>query len=190
MRKIKKNSVIIILLLLFGAYAFIQLKQLTIFSSQKVVQENDVTYEFIQIIGNHAKRIAKEHDLYASVMIAQAILESQSGQSRLSTEYYNLFGIKGDYGGASVALETWEDDGMGNSYTITADFRAYPSWVASLEDYANLLSTDVYINAQKTNAPTYADATAALTGLYATDTAYANKLNCLIETYQLTTYDE
>lgn len=36
----------------------------------------------------------------------------------------------------------------------------------------------------------FQDATAALTGRYATDTAYADKLNALIEQYGLTSYDE
>ncbi len=46
-----------------------------------------------------------ENDLYASVMIAQAILESGGGQSRLSqAPYFNLFGIKGTYQGQGVAF--------------------------------------------------------------------------------------
>ena len=35
----------------------------------------------------------------------------------------------------------------------------------------------------------YKDATAALTGVYATDTTYGDKLNSIIEQYQLTIYD-
>ena len=34
----------------------------------------------------------------------------------------------------------------------------------------------------------YKDATAALTGVYATDTTYGDKLNSIIEQYQLTIY--
>ena len=56
--------------------------------------------------------LVKKNDLYASVMIAQAILESGAGQSSLSSyPHYNLFGIKGSYAGQSTVMQTWEDDG-------------------------------------------------------------------------------
>ncbi len=45
-------------------------------------------------------------------MIAQAILESGSGNSALAAPpNYNLFGIKGAYQGQSVSFPTQEDDG-------------------------------------------------------------------------------
>ena len=73
-------------------------------------------------------------------MIAQAILESNSGQSALSQPpYYNYFGIKGDYNGQSTTMQTWEDDGSGNAYTIDAQFRSYGSQEESLQDYAQFL---------------------------------------------------
>ena len=87
-----------------------------------------VTQQFIADIGPRAQVIAAANDLYASVMIAQAILESDSGQSELSqAPHYNFFGIKGSYEGQSVSFETWEDDGQGNPYTVTSAFRSYGS---------------------------------------------------------------
>lgn len=123
-------------------------------------------------------------------MIAQAILESSNGQSGLSqAPYYNFFGIKGAYNGGSVTMKTWEDDGKGNPYEIDQPFRAYPSIADSLNDYANLLSSPLYSGARRSNTLSYQDATAALTGLYATDTSYNAKLNSIIQTYGLTAYD-
>ncbi|MFX3718731.1 glucosaminidase domain-containing protein, partial [Streptococcus suis] len=62
------------------------------------VSKTKKTEEFIQEIGESARKVAKDKNLYASVMIAQAILESGSGNSKLSQKpNYNLFGIKGDY---------------------------------------------------------------------------------------------
>lgn len=82
------------------------------------------TSNFIKEIGEEARKIGLEEDLYGSVMIAQAILESASGQSRLSqAPYHNLFGIKGTYEGKGVTFKTQEDDGSGNLYTIDAMFR-------------------------------------------------------------------
>lgn len=50
------------------------------------------TQAFINQIAGTASQIAAERDLYASVMIAQAVLESSSGQSGLSqAPYYNFF---------------------------------------------------------------------------------------------------
>lgn len=60
--------------------------------------QDTTTISFIQTIGESVRQIAAQNDLYASVMIAQAILESNSGQSKLSqAPNYNFFGIKGDY---------------------------------------------------------------------------------------------
>ncbi|EKL7554353.1 glucosaminidase domain-containing protein, partial [Enterococcus faecalis] len=47
-------------------------------------EKNESVEQFIQKIGEAARKVGQENDLYASVMIAQAILESASGQSLLS----------------------------------------------------------------------------------------------------------
>ncbi|ECC0538728.1 1,4-beta-N-acetylmuramoylhydrolase [Listeria monocytogenes] len=151
---------------------------------------------FIQTIQASSSQIAAENDLYASVMIAQAILESAYGTSELgSAPNYNLFGIKGAYNGQSYTKQTLEDDGKGNYYTITAKFRKYPSYHQSLEDYAQVIrkgpswNPNYYSKVWKSNTTSYKDAMKALTGTYATDTAYATKLNDLISRYNLTQYD-
>src|SRR5699024_2275034 len=113
---------------------------------------------------------------YASVMMAQAILESGSGNSLLSSEpNYNLFGIKGDFEGSSVSFNTLEQDEAGQSYQIKAQFRKYPSYKESLEDYADLIKNglsgnkDFYKPIWKSEAKSYEDATKYLEGRYATD---------------------
>lgn len=152
------------------------------------------TEKFVAVIGEQAREIAEEHDLYASVMIAQAILESGSGNSTLSqAPINNIFGIKGTYEGQGVVMRTAEDDGYGSLYFIGAQFRSYPSMRASLEDYAELLSTGLngfYTPTHKKNTESFVDACDYLEGRYATDTSYSEKLQDLIETYDLTRYDE
>jgi len=152
--------------------------------------------QFIDYIGNSARKLASNNDLYASVMIAQAMIESGWGTSGLaSSPNYNLFGIKGDYKGSSVNMGTQEDDGTGSLYSISSNFRKYPSYKESLEDYVSLLrggtsgNSQIYAGAWKSNATTYKDATKYLTGRYATDTTYADKLNNVIEKYNLTQFD-
>ncbi|EGO8122140.1 CHAP domain-containing protein [Enterococcus faecalis] len=155
------------------------------------------TEEFVLQIGETARKVAKDNDLFASVMIAQAILESGSGSSDLSREpNFNLFGIKGDFNGQSVSFLTAEDNGTGQLYSIQSNFRKYPSYKESFEDYAKLLkdgvswNTAIYTGTHKSVAKTYENATQALTGTYATDTQYNQKLNGLIETYHLTEFDQ
>ncbi|MFZ2506815.1 MAG: LysM peptidoglycan-binding domain-containing protein, partial [Trichococcus flocculiformis] len=154
------------------------------------------TNPFLNQIIPSATIIAAKNDLYASVMMAQAILESGWGTSALaSAPNYNLFGIKGNYNGESVNMGTLEDSGGQNYYPINAEFRKYPSYAESLQDYANLLANgtswnpNYYAGAWKSNAASYQDATAYLTGRYATDTAYSAKLNRIIAQYGLDQYD-
>ena len=151
---------------------------------------------FLNSIIPAASKISEKNDLYASVMMAQAILESGWGQSTLAkSPNHNLFGIKGDYQGETVAMDTLEDSGNQNYYQIKAEFRKYPSYSESLEDYAALIrggtnwDPSYYSGAWKSNTQTYQDATQHLTGRYATDTAYATKLNAIIEKNGLTNYD-
>lgn len=159
-------------------------------------ERNESVEQFIQKIGEAARKVGQENDLYASVMIAQAILESASGQSLLSkAPNYNLFGIKGTHNGKGISFATQEDLGNGILYTTQATFRQYQSYEESLKDYVKLLKEGLAGNANfyegvwKKNAKTYQDATRYLTGRYATDSQYNQKLNGLIETYDLTMYD-
>ena len=158
---------------------------------------NNDTAKFIASIAEQSRIIAKDNNLYASVMIAQAVLESGSGASKLAQgPNYNLFGIKGSFNKKSVSFLTMEDNGFGGMFTIKADFKRYDNTSESLLDYANLLKNgldgnhDFYAAAWKSNAKTYEQATLALQGKYATDTQYAAKLNGLIKKYDLTKYDQ
>lgn len=151
----------------------------------------DVT--FLNYLGLSAQKLANNNDLYASVMIAQALLESGWGTSGLAqAPNYNLFGVKGTYQGQSVELSTQEDDGTGNLYAINSGFRRYPSYKESLEDYVRVLRSNeqLYGPTWRSNAKTYQDATKALTGHYASDTNYDQKLNDMIEKYNLTRFDQ
>ncbi|RLK62601.1 LysM peptidoglycan-binding domain-containing protein, partial [Atopobacter sp. AH10] len=156
------------------------------------------TNNFVNALVPSAQRVARSNDLYTSVMIAQAALESGWGNSTLAkAPNYNLFGVKGSYNGQSVSMKTLEDAGGQNYYQITANFRKYPNYEASLNDYAKILTGDregdwrsnYYRGARRSNTKTYKDATAWLTGRYATDSAYGSKLNSIIESFNLTAFD-
>lgn len=151
---------------------------------------------FIENIGKSAREIANENGLYASVMVAQAILESNYGQSVLAAPpYHNLFGIKGSYQGESVVVST--NEYLNNQWVIEQEqFRSYPGYYASLVNNARVLrggnswSSDYYRGAWKENTTHYTDATEWLESRYATDPNYGKKLNNIIQRYNLTKYDE
>lgn len=144
---------------------------------------------FIKHIAQSAQIIAANNDLYASVMIAQAALESSWGTSDLSGRHHNLFGIKGGYRGQSIQMWTKEVTNAGVQKHILADFRSYPSVAASLRDYAVVMQQPIFRNAKKSQTNSYQEATAFLTQRYATDPTYGQKLNQIIKTYDLTRYD-
>ncbi len=159
--------------------------------------QNQTTDQFLKKIADDTQEIGQKEGIYASVMMAQAILESGSGNSLLSSEpNHNLFGIKGSYKGSSVTFNTLEQDSSGQSYQIRAQFRKYPSYKESLEDYADLIKNgltgnpDFYKPTWKSETKDYKEATKYLEGRYATDRQYSQKLNAIIEAYDLTKYDE
>ncbi|MCG7340829.1 flagellum-specific peptidoglycan hydrolase FlgJ [Staphylococcus auricularis] len=160
------------------------------------VVDSEATRKFIKKVAKDAHDIGQQQELYASVIIAQAILESNSGQSELAQNpYHNLFGVKGAYQGQTAHFDTLEADENGALYSINAGFKQYPNHKASLEDYAQLMkkgidgNPNIYQDTWKIPGVTHHHATRALTGKYATDPDYDKKLNSIIEHYHLDALD-
>ena len=172
------------------ASAVAALTQATSTGASKAQQDS-----FLNTMGPVAQQAASKYNVYASVMMAQAIIESSWGTSTLSSQYNNYFGVKGDYNGAYVNFPTQEWSSDKGYYTIYANFRKYPSAYESFADNGNLLrsglsgASDFYKGTWKENTSSYKDATAWLQGRYATSPIYASTLNNIIGTYNLTKYD-
>ena len=171
-------------------------------AEEMVVENTQLTQEmatgnaFIDMISADVVTIANEYNLYASVMLAQAALESNYGKSGLaSAPNYNLFGIKGQYNGQSSSFATNEQTTDGTVFRTTASFRKYASYEESLKDYAVLLTggtsgnSTYYQGVLKQHTMSYKQALQALEGRYATDTNYASKLQAIIDDYDLTRFD-
>jgi len=150
--------------------------------------------DFIKEIAPHAQKIHQKYNILASLIIAQACLESNFGQSGLAKNGHNLFGVKGAYNGQSITMPTTEYKN-GKAYKVKAAFRKYPSWYESLEDLAKL-----YVNGVSWDKNKYrsiigekdykrACKKVQMCG-YATNPQYANKLIRMIEQYNLTQYDK
>ena len=161
----------------------------------------DMTHDaFIQYIGNLAK--ADKNGILPSITIAQAILESSWGTSELSTKANNLFGMKkslsgnnwgSEWDGKIYAVKTKEEEN-GNIIEILADFRSYNSIAESVKDHNKYLANAKNGNKLRYNgmigAKDYKTAAQLLvSGGYATDSKYADKLCNIIEKYNLDTFD-
>lgn len=146
---------------------------------------------FLKTIGPVAQQVAQKNGIYASVMIAQAALESGWGNSTLSTQGHNLFGVKWNGTGNYVTMPTQEYYG-GQWHTIYAKFQSYNSYYDSLTGYAQLIKSN-FPNSTRANAATPQVAAAnlkyGLYGSYATDPNYANSLDRMISDYGLIRYD-
>lgn len=124
-----------------------------------------------------------------SVCAAQAALESGWGESGLTKQANNLFGMKGSYNGASVTMRTAEYTAGGQLYYINAAFRKYPNWNASVVDYANNLRKNVSYPASAFVTQDYRTQIGLIGPVYATSPTYTANVIKMIQTYGLDKWD-
>ena len=149
-----------------------------------VFSQNQNTRDYIEKYKAIAIKEMKRTNIPASITLAQAILESSSGESTLASKFNNHFGIKckSDWKGET----TYKDDDKKNEC-----FRAYPTAESSFIDHSNFLK----------NRPNYAslfeldpvDDTAWAYGLkkagYATERDYPKRLLKIIDDYELAQFN-
>ena len=150
--------------------------------------------DFIDKVAPEAVKLKATYQVLPSITIAQAILESDWGQSQLTAKYNNLFGVKGDRTENTKEMTT-QQYLNGEWKTVTARFRVYASYRDSLLEHAQLFHKGTTWNANQYQhflaAKNYQEAAKALeTDGYATDPGYAEKLIELIQQYHLDDYDK
>ena len=147
-------------------------------------QNNAATIAYITQFKAIAMKEMKRTGVPASITLAQAIVESNSGESNLAKNHNNHFGIKckSDWTGA----KTYQDDDAKQEC-----FRVYEAAELSFKDHSNFLK----------NRPNYVDLflldpvddTAWSYGLkkagYATASDYPKKLLKIIDDYELAQYN-
>ncbi len=151
----------------------------------EVVNPKQVTLDYINQFAPLAIIEMKKYNIPASITLAQGVLESRSGQSDLSLQSNNHFGVK--------CHENWKGD-----YVIHDDeqkgecFRKYEHPLGSYQDHSLFLtSRDRYSFLFKLDKDDYkAWANGLKKAGYATDVSYPSKLIKIIEDYQLYRYDE
>lgn len=149
---------------------------------------------FIDTLAPHAQELQKGYGILPSIILGQAGLESNFGESTLASKYKNLFGIKAFGDQKKVKLETKEFVNE-QWITIKGEFKVYSSWEESMDDHTMLFVNGVDWDPKKYEpvlaAKDYKEAAQALQKAgYATDPTYADKIISVIEEYQLNTYDQ
>lgn len=146
--------------------------------------------EFIMRLTNPALESQRRVGVPASITIAQAALESAWGESGLARVGNNLFGIKADsrWRGETITLNTREFI-KGQWIVVTAKWRKYGSWQASIEDHAAFLKGNPRYQPCFLCQTTDAFVRELLKTGYATDPSYADKLLALINQHKLLGFD-
>lgn len=147
---------------------------------------------FITSVGAAAYQAELDTGVPASVTIAQAILESGWGQSVLSSEANNFFGMKAVDTTLSgvIWLATTEYDASGQPDEVSAAFRMYPTPVDSLLDHDEMLASNKrYGSAMAVSSDAREFAARLADDGYATDPDYASKLIALMDQYDLYQFD-
>ncbi len=129
-------------------------------------------HPFLKKLAPAAARIQEEFGIPAEVILAQAALESGMGSSKIGD--YNVFGIKGSGSRGSVLVPTFEYSG-GRRIQTQAHFADFGSWDEALREHAEILRKPVFTKAMSHKDDPVAFAH-ALTGKYATDPRYGEKL--------------
>ena len=146
--------------------------------------QSEIAKAYIQKYKHIAIKEMKRTGVPASITLAQAIVESASGESNLAKNANNHFGIKckTDWKGET----TYQDDD-----TKQECFRVYPNANASFIDHSNFIKTRPNYAALFQLDPV--DDSAWAIGLkkagYATASDYANKLMKVIDDYELSQFN-
>lgn len=145
--------------------------------------------DFIKALTPAAQDTWKRACIPASFSIAQAALESGWGESKLSKEGFNFFGIKAtkDWKGEVLIYNTQEFIG-GKEVTVSARWRKYSSFADCLKD------RELFFKQNPRYAPAFVRghniAGACFAQLiflagYATDPNYVDKIQSIILKYRL-----
>jgi len=163
---------------------FLLILLISVFVLNVTGQNLDQNYiAYIERFHTIAIKQQKIHRIPASIILAQGLLESSAGRSRLTIEANNHFGIKcHDWNGGKI----YHDDDEKNEC-----FRKYRHAEESYEDHSLFLtSRPRYQSLFQLKTTDYAGWAYGLKAAgYATDPGYAQKLISIIERYNLHQYD-
>lgn len=147
--------------------------------------------KFVDDIAKCVQKYAGSYGISVhSPIIAQAILESGWGKSRLATDYHNYFGMKcgTKWTGPSVNMTTQEEYTAGTLATIKDNFRVYDNMENGVKGYFEFIQLSRYENLKGIVNPQKYIETIKNDG-YATSSTYVDSLMQIIKISNLTSYD-
>ncbi|MEA4982164.1 MAG: glucosaminidase domain-containing protein [Paludibacter sp.] len=163
---------------------FLLILLISVFVLNVTGQNLDQNYiAYIERFHTIAIKQQKIHRIPASIILAQGLLESSAGRSRLTIEANNHFGIK---------CHNWDGDKIYHDDDEKNEcFRKYRHAEESYEDHSLFLtSRPRYQSLFQLKTTDYAGWAYGLKAAgYATDPGYAQKLISIIERYNLHQYD-
>ncbi|MBL4648098.1 MAG: glucosaminidase domain-containing protein [Aureispira sp.] len=149
-----------------------------------VAFKNQKCYDYIELYISTAQEEAKLYGIPVAITLAQGLLESNAGDSKLAKNDNNHFGIKCKSKCIGCRCANYTDD---SKYDM---FRVFDSAWYSFREHSNLLMGSRYKhlkNLAKTEYKNWAHGLEAAG--YATDKQYGEKLIDIIEALQLYKYD-
>ena len=148
--------------------------------------------KFMKEVAPVIVRVATEKGYkYPSAIIAQAICESGWGDSKLSRNYFNFFGMKcgSSWKGKYTDMRTKEEYKKGTLTSISAKFRAYDSIEDGIRGYFDFISMKRYANLKNaTSAHEYIEMLKA--DGYATSSTYVDTVYNIWRINDLGKYDK
>lgn len=154
--------------------------------SQAIVNEKmDNCREYVERFAATAMSEMKKFGIPASITLAQGLIETDAGGSRLATESNNHFGIKCRSKCRGCTCRNYSDDDV---YDM---FRVFPSAWESFREHSQLLQIDRYKHLKKLGTTDYKGWARGLKRAgYATDKNYDKKLIQIIEALDLHQFDK
>ena len=147
--------------------------------------------KFMREVAPVIVRVATEKGYkFPSAIIAQAICESNWGDSKLSRDYFNFFGMKcgSSWKGKYTDMRTKEEYKKGTLTSISAKFRAYDSIEEGIRGYFDFISMKRYaILKNATSARDYIEKLKA--DGYATSSVYVGTVYSIWQVNNLGVYD-
>ncbi|RTY68919.1 LysM peptidoglycan-binding domain-containing protein [Flavobacterium sp. GSP27] len=155
-----------------------------IVSTSKTIVTNDVIVTYVSIFKDIAMGNMRNYGIPASIILAQAILESGAGKGNLALNANNHFGIKCHVGWTGESIRHDDD-------AAQECFRKYDNPSESFKDHALFLTgRSRYAGLFEFSKGDYkAWAKGLKAAGYATDPKYPDKLISYIERYNLHEYD-
>ncbi len=153
-------------------------------SARVIAAKRQRVREYLRRYAATARGEMRDHGVPASITLAQGLLESNAGDSKLAVNSNNHFGIKCRSKCLGCTCRNYGDD---TRYDM---FRVFDSVADSFREHSVLLNSPRYAKLKRHGVDYRKWAHGLKQCGYATDKRYAEKLITIIENLNLQQYDE